>query len=124
MHTLSETEYKTLEAVHPEAHVYVHVEFGANQQPMLARIWPTTFLVDTASSHRSVLVHAENITYAPAWTPIPPGKLYRFLLVFSGLPASCLTFDLIEEAGGDEGGAFVVRNIARNPADVYRVRLY
>ncbi len=102
-----------------ESCVYVHLEIHTSLKPILVRIWPTTFLIDRASGHRSALIHAENITYAPEWTPIPSYTRYKFLLIFTGLPRGCTRFDLVEEAGAGEGDAFRISSISRNETDVY-----
>ncbi len=88
---------------------------------MLIRIWKTTFLIDRASGSRSQLVHAENISVAPTWTQIPDNKTYNFLLIFSGLPRSCQSFDLVEEIS--QPGGFFIENISRNERDVYHIDL-
>ncbi len=121
--TLPESLEKMAGKVSPEAMVYVHVELHAGTIPLLARIWLTTYLVDITSAHRSRLLHAENISFAPMWTLVYPRTWHRFLLIFSGLPAGCKMFDLVEEPDVGEAGAFVVRHIARNVTDVYRVRI-
>ncbi|MCX7636221.1 MAG: hypothetical protein N2044_00095 [Cyclobacteriaceae bacterium] len=121
--TLTEKHLEAACAVNPEACVYVHLTLFTGHQPMLVRIWPTTYLLDQASAHRSILLHAENISFAPIWTPVPAGIRYDFLLVFSGLPADCRIFDLVEQTEGTDGGAFVVRDINRNENDVYRITL-
>lgn len=114
-----------LASIHPElmndSYVYVHCHVNSIGQEMLVRIWRTTFLVDVASSMKSNLVHAENITYAPQWTFIPNHQPYSFLLIFSSLVKSCTRFDLVEQVAGP--GGFLVRNIPRNETDVYRVKL-
>jgi hypothetical protein len=102
-----------------DSFVYVHCYFQNKWQNMLIRIWKTTFLVDGSSGTRARLIHAENISMAPAWTQIPDGREYSFLLIFSGLPKSCKTFDLVEEIS--EPGGFFVRNISRNETDVYHI---
>lgn len=89
--------------------------------PSYIRIWQTTYLYDQHSPHKSELVHAEKISYYPTWTPTPVGTSY-FTLIFSGLPKSCLVFDLIEHCD-NEAGAFKVTNITRNETDVYYVRI-
>jgi len=101
-----------------DSFVYVHCNFFSEQSGSLIRIWPTTYLVDAHSGSKSGLVHAENISLAPMWTPIPQGA-YSFLLVFSSLPKSCSVFHLIEEIS--QPGGFEVRNIRRNLSDVYHV---
>lgn len=87
----------------------------------LIRIWPTTYLFDLHSEHRSELVHFENITLAPQWSACAAGPNF-FTLIFSGLPKACQVFDLVENCQS-ENGAFEVRSISRNEQDVYFVRL-
>lgn len=110
-------EEKTIEL--EASHVYVHCYFNNTVKDMLIRIWKTTFLVDKNSSHRSKLVHVENISYAPQWTVIPENKLFQFLLIFEGLPKGCEMFDLLEDI--PQPGGFFVANIMRNKKDVYHV---
>lgn len=86
------------------------------------RIWPTTFLYDLHSDHKSELVHVENICLYPTWQDLKPGKNYFFTLIFSGLPKSCNLFDFVEHCDGSPG-AFEVRNIKRNTSDVYYIRM-
>jgi hypothetical protein len=110
-------EEKTIEL--EASHVYVHCYFNNTVKDMLIRIWKTTFLVDKNSSHRSKLVHVENISYAPQWTVIPENKLFQFLLIFDALPKGCEIFDLLEDI--PQPGGFYVANIMRNKKDVYHV---
>lgn len=115
-----------LEALQPkievEKQVIVHCCFSAQPHAdMLIRIWSSTFLVDESNGHRSSLIHHENVTLFPYWTEVPPMKDYWFTLVFSGLPKSCKSFDLIEEI--PQEGGFWVKNIPRNNSDIYRVRI-
>ena len=105
--------------VHEQGQVVVHCLLSTNY-PTYIRIWPTTYLYDHFSEHRSELVHAEKITYFPNWQMTDAGDTY-FSLIFSGLPKSCLVFDLIEHCQS-EGGAFKVMNIPRNETDVYYVQ--
>jgi hypothetical protein len=86
------------------------------------RIWPTSFLYDLHSDHKSELVHVENISIYPNWLDLYPGQNHFFTLIFTGLPKSCTIFDFIEECGGGQG-AFEVRNIKRNESDVYYIRM-
>jgi hypothetical protein len=102
-----------------QSHVYVHCYFNNTVKDMLIRIWKTTFLIDKSSSHRSKLVHIENISYAPQWTMIPENKLYQFLLIFEALPKGCEIFDLLEDI--QQPGGFFVADILRNKKDVYHV---
>lgn len=88
----------------------------------LIRIWPTTYLYDLDSAHKSELVHIENITYYPDWYLCPAGTETYFTLIFSGLPKSCVSFDFIEHCT-NQSGAFEVRNIQRNKSDVYFLQL-
>ena len=88
----------------------------------LIRIWPTTYLYDLHSSHKSELVHIENITYYPDWFLCPAGIESYFTLIFNGLPKSCTAFDFIEHCT-NQSGAFQVKNIQRNKTDVYFLQL-
>jgi len=107
---------------HEAGQVVIHcIHENKSLFPALIRIWPTTFLYDKNSSHISELVIAENITYFPEWTEVGNGQTY-FSLVFSGLPKSCTSFDLIEDC---KGGLypFKVLDITRNKTDVYFVQV-
>ena len=107
-----------------EGQVVVHCLYN-NLHPLFEsqiRIWPSTYLFDKGSPHRSELVHTEHITLAPEWTVVPGFSSWFFTLIFSGLPASCTLFDLIEDCHGGSG-AFIVQNIHRNSNDVYYVRI-
>lgn len=113
--TLTSIDSSVLE----DSHVYVHCYFQNATKDMLIRIWKTTYLVDKTSAVRSKLVHAENISFAPVWTQIPDGAQYTFLLIFSGLPKSCMNFDLLEDI--PQPGGFFIGDIARNQTDVYHI---
>lgn len=102
-----------------DSYIYVHCNFHNRWQGMMVRIWKTTYLIDHSSNARSKLIHAENITFAPAWTAIPDRKPYSFLLIFESLPASCKAFDLLEDI--PQSGGFHVAAIMRNQTDVYHV---
>jgi hypothetical protein len=106
--------------IHEQGQVVVHC-IQEVTAPMLIRIWPTTFLYDHHSAHKSDLVHAENICYFPQWKAIDYGE-NSFTLIFSGLPKSCTVFDLIEHCD-NESGAFKVLSITRTDSDVYYVRI-
>lgn len=116
-----EVETVTATEVDENSFVYVHCYLRNSLKDMMVRIWKTTYLIDHTSSHRSELVHAENITFAPTWTRLPDNRTYSFLLIFSALPKSCIQFDLVEEI--TQPGGFVVQNIVRNSTDVYHVEL-
>lgn len=104
-----------------DSYVYVHCSFDNTWKDALIRIWKTTFLVDHNSGAKSSLIHAENISLAPLWTIIPDNSIHNFILIFSALPKSCTLFDLIEEI--PQAGGFLVKNIQRNPRDVYHVTI-
>jgi hypothetical protein len=118
-------DVETLASIDPssmeDSFVYVHCHFNNTSDDMLIRIWSTTFLVDRDSAARSQLIHAENISYAPQWTIIPRKGDFTFLLIFGGLPKSCLVFDMIEEIA--QPGGFYIKNIKRNETDVYHIDL-
>ena len=118
-------DVETLASIDPssmeDSFVYVHCHFNNTSDDMLIRIWSTTFLVDRDSTARSQLIHAENISYAPQWTIIPRKGDFTFLLIFGGLPKSCLVFDMIEEIA--QPGGFHIKNIKRNETDVYHIDL-
>lgn len=110
-------EEKTI--VVEQSHVYVHCYFNNTVKDMLIRIWKTTFLMDKNSTHRSKLVHAENISFAPVWTRVPDNGMFQFLLIFDALPKGCEMFDLLEDI--TQPGGFFVGSIMRNKKDVYHV---
>ncbi len=85
------------------------------------RIWSSTALVCLHTGHRSALIHAEGIPYAPVWLPVQPGQIVQFTLVFAALPRTCVLFDLYEEI--TDPGGFHVSAIPRNGMDVYRVEV-
>lgn len=103
-----------------EQQVIVHCHIKASMDVNI-RIWQTTFLLDHASSHKSQLLHNENIPLVPAWKKIPSHVEYVFTLFFSGLPKSCKKFHLFEVI--PESGGFEALNIIRNDSDVYHVNL-
>jgi hypothetical protein len=115
--TLASIDPSTME----DSFVYVHCHFNNTSDDMLIRIWSTTFLVDRDSVARSQLVHAESISFAPQWTIIPRKGDFTFLLIFGGLPKSCLMFDMVEEIA--QPGGFHIKNIKRNETDVYHIDL-
>ena len=113
----------TLTSIDPasleDSFVYVHCHFLNTSDDMLIRIWRTTFLVDKNSATRSQLLHAENISIAPLWTMISRKGDFTFLLIFGGLPKTCLQFDMIEEIA--QPGGFHIKSIKRNETDVYHI---
>ncbi len=104
-----------------EGQVIIHCLIrGFGFSSIYYRIWQTTYLYPKGSTHKSELVHFENVTLAPQWTVLPAGAAAIFSLIFSGLPKSCTVFDFVEEIS--EPGGFVVKNIPRNDSDVYFVQ--
>ncbi|MGC4128259.1 MAG: hypothetical protein QM564_01585 [Bergeyella sp.] len=105
-----------------EKQVIVHCCFPATVSwGNLIRVWRSTYLIDQNSGHKSKLIHAENISFFPDWTAVPPFKDYWFTLVFSGLPKDCEHFDLIENIPEENG--FCVEGIRRNRSDIYKVKI-
>ena len=99
--------------------VIVHCMFSAEDEELLLRIWPSTYLVCRQTKIAIPLAHQENISVFPTWTPVAPHSKHFFTLYFVGLPKECKSFDLEERI--PQAGGFVIRNIIRNNADVYRV---
>jgi hypothetical protein len=123
--TKPEVDSEVLESIDPntleDAYVYVHCHFENTADEMLIRIWRSTFLIDRNSSARSELLHAENISFAPLWSVVPARSKFSFLLIFSGLPKDCTSFDLIEDI--PQPGGFFLSGIKRNARDVYHVNI-
>ncbi|MBK8110198.1 MAG: hypothetical protein IPK46_07615 [Saprospiraceae bacterium] len=67
--------------------VVLHILYNTPMHTFMnIRIWPSTYLFDQHSNHRSELVHVENICLYPNWMPCFPGEKFHFTLIFSGLP--------------------------------------
>lgn len=115
------TRHKLLNQVREESQVIVHCSYTAKMFYVSIRIWKSIFLYANGSSHRSRLVHQENITLYPIWTPVAIGQTIIFTLIFIGLPKHCKQFDLIERI--PEPGGFEFRYIERNNSDVYLIDL-
>ncbi len=115
--TLLQLKTITLE----ESQVIVHCSYTSEGFMDLIRIWPTTYLIDQGSDHKSELVHVENVSLAPIWTRLEYRETRVFTLIFSGLPKTCTVFDFIESV--PEPNGFEIRNIQRNDADVYFVEV-
>jgi hypothetical protein len=116
------TRKKLKEETAEEKQVIVHCHYTCtNPFGMYIRIWPSTFLIARDVQHRSELVHAENIPFAPDWMSVNPGVKNQFTLFFTGLPKDCQRFDLVEEI--PQEGGFFVSNIERNEMDVYEVEM-
>ena len=84
------------------------------------RIWKTTYLI-TEDKKKIPLVFWEGITLFPEWTRVDRVGIFRFTLIFSGLPNDCQVFSMVEEI--PEPGGFLVSNISRNKKDVYSISL-
>jgi len=108
---------KPLEDIKEESQVTIHFKYTGSMWGDKIRIWKSTFLHAKGSSHRSSLVHVENISVHPTWTHVSAGETINFTLIFSGLPKDCEFFDLIEDI--PEPGGFIINDIKRNNSDVY-----
>ncbi len=104
-----------------ESQVIVHCSYRPFHNHDKIRIWKSTYLFDNNSDHKSNFVSSENISLYPNWTWVEANKTHIFTLIFTGLPKSCESFDLIESI--PEPGGFEVRNIRRNKSDVYYLKL-
>ena len=116
-----ELKYDAQEIVDAEQQVIVHCKYAATAEGDMIRIWKSTFLYARDSSHKSSLVNTQKISIYPNWTLVESSKAIYFTLIFSGLPRSCKSFDLIENI--PEPGGFFVENISRNNLDVYNVEI-
>lgn len=112
---------KVMQDCETEKQVIVHCEFINGFESQLIRIWPSTYLCDRNSTHKSTLLNAFNITLYPTWLQLEPLTIFNFTLVFSGLPKSCKMFDLVEEI--PQSGGFYQGKIRRNKSDVYTIRI-
>jgi len=108
---------KPLEKIKEESQVTIHFKYTGSMWGNKIRIWKSTFLHAKGSSHRSSLLHVENISVHPTWTHVSAGETINFTLIFSGLPKDCEYFDLIEDI--PEPGGFIINDIKRNNSDVY-----
>jgi len=108
---------KPLEKIKEESQVTIHFKYTGSMWGNKIRIWKSTFLHAKGSSHRSSLVHVENISVHPTWTHVSAGETINFTLIFSGLPKEGESFDLIEDI--PEPGGFIINDIKRNNSDVY-----
>ena len=112
-------KYDIQQSADVEQQVIVHCKYEASAEGDMIRIWKSTFLYARDSKHKSGLVNTQKISIYPEWTFIEGKKSYFFTLIFSALPRSCKTFDLIENI--PEPGGFFVTSISRNKVDVYNV---
>ena len=100
-----------------QGQVVVHGIVRPQNESTFIRIWPTTFLFDQHSAHISELVHFEKISGFPVWTEVKSNTEFGFTLIFTGLPKSCVIFDLCEVIPQSNG--FNIPSILRNEQDVY-----
>jgi hypothetical protein len=114
-------KFQLKDEVDVESQVIIHCNYTPKQWGEGIRIWPSTFLYDNNSPHKSELLYSENISKFPQWTFLRPFKTAHFTLVFSGLPKSCSSFNLIEEIPQKDGFEFL--NILRNKTDIYHIDL-
>lgn len=121
VHISTEVLEELLFSVEEEGQVTVHCKIKAPFPGTYARIWPSTYLVDIHSDHKSRLLHAEGICMYPHWTEITGGTTLYFTLVFSQLPKTCTTFDFLEQI--PEPGGFHIPALKRNASDVYHIDL-
>jgi hypothetical protein len=75
----------------------------------------------TEDKKKIPLLFWEGITLFPEWTRVDRVGIFRFTLIFSGLPNDCQVFSMVEEI--PEPGGFLVSNISRNKKDVYSISL-
>ena len=114
-------KYAVKNALNVEKQVIVHCKYIASAEGDLIRIWPSTFLCANDSTHESELINTQKISIYPNWTLVEGSKEFYFTLIFSGLPKSCKSFNLIEKI--PEPGGFLIKNISRNNLDVYNVEI-
>ncbi len=118
----SAVKQMTRTLVQEEKQVIIHCRYSCpNPFGMYIRIWSSTYLIAKDISHKSELVHAEKIPFAPDWMFVPPGTSNQFSLIFTGLPKGCQRFDLVEII--PQEGGFYISNIERNEMDVYAVEV-
>jgi hypothetical protein len=110
-----------LQQTEESGQVTVHVTYPPAEHEILLRIWRSTYLISRTSLHKSRLLHAENISIAPLWTPVNAGVNFNFTLLFEALPKDVFVFDLAELI--PQSGGFFYSSIVRNNEDVYRIML-
>jgi hypothetical protein len=89
--------------------------------PVMARVWPTTYLIENSGRIRELL-HAINIRVSPKYQiyEIYAGYIY-FTLIFEGLSDDCTSFH-IEEIIPETNG-FISDETPRNKQDVYQIEV-
>ncbi|MBK6699300.1 MAG: hypothetical protein IPG55_05255 [Saprospiraceae bacterium] len=83
---------KLLNQVQEESQVIVHCTYTGSMNSDRIRIWASTFLYAKDSSHKSELIHIENITMYPIWMDVANGQTINFTLIFQDCQniVSCL----------------------------------
>lgn len=89
--------------------------------PMPYRVWPTTYLFDQHSDHRSQLLHIENMAIHPTYAYVDIGQRKHRRLNLEGLPKSCTVFDFREVI--PESGPFEQKGIPHNTSEIYTLEL-
>ena len=115
------SKQKLLYQLQEESQVIVNCKYTGSMNSDRIRIWASTFLYAKDSSHKSELIHVENIAMYPTWMHVDLFQTVNFTLIFSGLPKHCKLFDMIENI--PEPGGFVFENIVRNNSDVYLLEI-
>ena len=114
-----EGKHKLLEQVDELGQIILHCHCSPQNDDLLIRIWRSTYLFANDSDHVSQLVHAEHISMFPDWKVVKKNTHHTFTLIFSGLPKTCHSFDMIEDI--PEKGGFKFLNIIRSREDIYDV---
>ena len=76
---------KTLEDIKEESQVTIHFKYTGSMWGDKIRIWKSTFLHAKGSSHRSSLVHVENISVHPTWTHVSAAANFIFTVMVADL---------------------------------------
>ena len=104
-----------------ESQVIVHINYYTTYMEDKIRIWNNTYLQCKDSGTKSKLLFSENIAVFPQWTVLKTYTYIEFTLIFENLPKGCNQFDLIENI--PESGGFLFKDIKRNDANVYTLKL-
>lgn len=115
----TETSNQTERKPDTESQVIIHCLYKNSWPDGCVRIWKSTFLISHESDHKSKLLASDNISVYPEWTRLEAGEELKFTLIFSGLPKSCKSFDLVELI--PEPNGFYYPDIIRNKTDVYHI---
>jgi hypothetical protein len=92
------------------------------EEPVWARVWPTTYLVENGGKVRELL-HAINIAISPRHQLYEvSGNYIYFTLIFEGLSDHCTSFH-IEEVIPETNG-FISHETPRKKNDVYQIEVF